>query len=159
MLSRSFANSHCQLLDLGVQVPDLILIDHRRFAAAALKNARCAIQQRAFRLVDNRWIHTSTPSICFVVKISRQRILAYVSVQFPGTTSHVSYHKRAANSRPEIAEMLGMSDFVSKVPGESFRIFLEGDHFDELSSSSIVGNSCGCQNPFPYCWQAVIGLG
>ena len=40
-----------------MQVPDLILTDHRRFAAAALKNTGRAIQQCAFPFVNHRWMH------------------------------------------------------------------------------------------------------
>lgn len=58
-LQRSFQKrvGHRQLPDLGMQIPDLILIDHRRLAATAFKDTGRAIEQRAFSLIDHRRMH------------------------------------------------------------------------------------------------------
>jgi hypothetical protein len=48
---------HRQFSDLGMQIPDLILIDHRRLAATAFKDTGRAIEQRAFPLIDHRRMH------------------------------------------------------------------------------------------------------
>ncbi len=65
----------------------------------------------------------------------------YVAVYRHPIDTHFSFRRHVANYRPETAEMLGIDfSLLPEDPRESFRIFLESDHFDTPGLRMVVNH-------------------